>query len=169
MPPVGPRVPVTPSGARTWRHCPHSPAATVALGVSNPRGGGGQRMGSPECVFHECIQTKTPRAEGSKGQTQRRPKEAGGDSRGGRAPSVILSTALRGVSRPTGQALEDKEAGGLGLPGRGQDPGRPGPVPAGVWVRPPPALTPSRAEPHRNYAHDDPVVLSLTEVKFTQH
>lgn len=87
MPPVGPRVPVTPSGARTWRHCPHSPAATVALGVSNPRGGGGQRMGSPECVFHECIQTKTPRAEGSKGQTQRRPKEAGGDSRRGGARS----------------------------------------------------------------------------------
>lgn len=170
MPPVGPRVPVTPSGARTWRHCPHSPAATVALGVSNPRGGVvASGWGLQSAFSTSAFKLKRPGRRARRGRRRDGRKRQAGTAGGGRAPSVILSTALRGVSRPTGQALEDKEAGGLGLPGRGQDPGRPGPVPAGVWVRPPPALTPSRAEPHRNYAHDDPVVLSLTEVKFTQH
>lgn len=31
MSPVGPRVPVTPSGVLTWRCCPRTPATTVAL------------------------------------------------------------------------------------------------------------------------------------------
>lgn len=177
MSPVGPRVPVTPSGARTWRRCPRTPATTVALGVSNPGAGGWPADGVFEVHFprvHSNQNAQCGQLEGADAETavwreklllenlQAGQEGAYGqelgprlESFGGREgtarrpatpPSVILSTALRGVSRPhrTGPGGQGSRTPGSSRQGtKPREPCRPGPVPVGQWVR-----TPRRGPAH---------------------
>lgn len=87
MPPVGPRVPVTPSGARTRRHCPHSPAATVALGVSNPGGVVASGWGLQSAFSTSAFKLKRPGRRARRGRRRDGRKRQAGTAGGGGARS----------------------------------------------------------------------------------